>query len=82
MSNAVPAAVMEVHGDTGMATVGYAGAKEEVSVELLDAVAKGDYVLVDVGFAVAKISADEAETTLANIADGGGINAAGRTLAA
>lgn len=86
MSNVVPAAVMELHGDTGTATVGYAGAKHEVSVELLDTVAVGDYVLVDVGFAVAKISTAEADTTLASIANGGegegeGEGAAG-TLAA
>lgn len=71
MSHAVPAAIMEVHGDSGMATVGFAGAKQEVSVELLDTVCVGDYVLVDVGFAVAKINAEEAQTTLAKIADVG-----------
>lgn len=82
MSNAVPAAVMEVHADTGMATVGFAGAKEQVSVELLDSVAVGDYVLVDVGFAVAKISTKEADTTLETIAGGGRGEAAEETLAA
>lgn len=71
MSHAVPAAVMEVHGDSDMAIVGFAGAKQEVSVELLDSVSVGDYVLVDVGFAVAKINAVEAHTTLAKIADDG-----------
>ena len=54
-----------------MATVGCAGAKQQVSVELLDTVSVGDYVLVDVGFAVAKINAVEAETTLARIAAAG-----------
>ena len=81
MSNAVPAAVMEVHGDSGTATVGFAGATEQVSVELLDTVAVGDYVLVDVGFAVAKISAKEADSTLATIA-GGGRDDAGESLVA
>lgn len=82
MSNAVPAAVMEVHGDSGMATVGFAGAKHEVSVELLDTVDVGDYVLVDVGFAVAKISPAKADSTLASIAGGDRAEQAGKTLAA
>lgn len=82
MSGVVPAAVMEVHGDSGIATVGYAGSKTEVSVELLDSVAVGDYVLVDVGFAVAKISAKEGETTLARIADGSREKSAGGDIAA
>lgn len=82
MSHAVPAAIMEVHGASGMATVGCAGAKHEVSVELLDSVSVGDYVLVDVGFAVAKISAKEAETTLAIIAEGNRQEASGRVLIA
>lgn len=82
MSGVVPAAVMEVHGESGTATVGYAGAKADVSVELLDSVAVGDYVLVDVGFAVAKISANEAETTLAKIADSGRTESAARNIAA
>ena len=71
MSNVVPAAVMEVHSDTGMATVGFAGTKEQVSVELLETVSVGDYVLVDVGFALAKICAAEADATLAKFAEGG-----------
>lgn len=82
MSNAVPAAVMELHGDTGMATVGFAGAKHEVSVELLESVDVGDYVLVDVGFAVAKFSSAKADTTLADIAAGGRSEPVGKTLAA
>lgn len=82
MSGVVPAAVMEVHGDSGTATVGYAGAKADVSVELLDDVAVGDFVLVDVGFAVAKISAREAETTLAKIAGDSRNEPADRNIAA
>ena len=73
---------MEVHRNSEMATVGCAGAKLEVSVELLDTVSVGDYVLIDVGFAVAKINAEEAETTLAKIADGGVSSADSGILAA
>ena len=64
--------VIEVHDDSELATVGFAGVKEQVSVELLDTVSAGDFVLVDVGFAVAKISAEEADTTLAVIAESTG----------
>ncbi len=73
---------MEVHGDSGTAIVGFAGAKHEVSVELLDTVSVGDYVLVDVGFAVAKINTEEAKTTLAKIAGGDCRDSNGRILAA
>lgn len=82
MSTAVPAMVMEVDGDSELATVGFAGVKEQVSVELLDTVSVGDFVLVDVGFAVAKISAEEADTTLAVIAEGGRDEATGESLVA
>ena len=70
MANVIPAAVMAVDAASGTATVGFDGARHEVSVELLDSVSVGDYVLVDVGFAVAKISTAEADRTLARIVDG------------
>jgi len=45
-----------------------AGVQKEISVSLLDQVAVGDYVIVHVGFAIARLDPDEAAKTLAVIA--------------
>lgn len=59
----VPARVMEVHGTS--ATVEVGGARREISVLLLDRVAAGDWVILHAGFAIEKLSPEEAEKTLA-----------------
>ena len=47
----------------GMAMVDASGAKREISVKLLNAVEPGDYVMVNAGIAIAKITdEDEHET--------------------
>lgn len=47
----------------GMAMVDASGARREVSVQLMDDVEPGDYVMVHAGIAIAKITdADEHET--------------------
>ncbi|MBP3894755.1 MAG: HypC/HybG/HupF family hydrogenase formation chaperone [Atopobiaceae bacterium] len=47
----------------GMAMVDASGAKREISVQLLDDVEPGDYVMVHAGIAIAKITdEDEHET--------------------
>lgn len=47
----------------GMVVVDADGAKREVSVELLDELEPGDYVMVHAGVAIAKITdEDESET--------------------
>ena len=43
----------------GMAVVDASGAKREVSVELLDELDPGDYVMVNAGIAIAKIDGDD-----------------------
>lgn len=43
----------------GMAVVDASGAKREVSVELLDDLEPGDYVMVHAGIAIAKIDGDD-----------------------
>lgn len=43
----------------GMAMVDASGAKREVSVELLDDVEPGDYVMVHAGIAIAKITDED-----------------------
>lgn len=59
----VPARVMEVEGAS--ATVEVGGARREISVMLLDDVKAGDWVILHAGFAIEKLSPEEAEKTLA-----------------
>ncbi|HTR57558.1 MAG TPA: HypC/HybG/HupF family hydrogenase formation chaperone [Casimicrobiaceae bacterium] len=41
------------------------GVRKTVSLELVEGVAPGDYVIVHVGYALARLDADEAQRTLA-----------------
>jgi len=59
----VPAKVMEVNGAS--ATVEVGEARREISVMLLDRVKPGDWVILHAGFAIEKLSPEEAEKTLA-----------------
>ncbi|GAM03729.1 HypC/HybG/HupF family hydrogenase formation chaperone [Novosphingobium sp. MBES04] len=70
MCLAIPALVTAVLADD-MATVSLGGVVKTVSVALLDEVAVGDYVLLHVGYALHKISEEEAERSLAMMAEGG-----------
>jgi len=63
MCLAVPAEVVEVH-DGEMATVDADGARAKVSVQLIDDVSVGDFVLVHAGFAIEKVDQEEAERTM------------------
>lgn len=47
------------------ALVDLGGVKKEISVALLDEVAVGDYVILHVGYALARLDPEEAEKTLA-----------------
>jgi hydrogenase expression/formation protein HypC len=64
MCLAVPARVIELLPD-GMAKVSLDGILKEVSLAFVDGVSIGDYVVVHVGYALAKVDAGEAEETLA-----------------
>ncbi len=63
MCLAIPAQVVELLPD-GMATVSAGGITRDVSVALVDDVVVGDYVLLHVGYALHKVSPQEAEATL------------------
>jgi hydrogenase expression/formation protein HypC len=65
MCLAIPAEILDIDADAEMATVALGGVRRSVSLALVEDVAVGDYVLVHVGYALNKISADEAERTLA-----------------
>jgi hydrogenase expression/formation protein HypC len=62
MCLSVPAKVIAIEGDMAKVTVGEA--EYRASLQMLDDVAVGDYVLVHTGFAIQKISEEEALETL------------------
>ncbi|MGD9669232.1 MAG: HypC/HybG/HupF family hydrogenase formation chaperone [Hyphomicrobiaceae bacterium] len=70
MCLALPARVVSVNGDE-MATVAMEGVKKKISIALVEDVAVGDYVLVHVGYALHKVSEEEAQRTLAMMAEAG-----------
>jgi hydrogenase expression/formation protein HypC len=62
MCLSIPAKIEEIKGEKAKASLG--GAIIDVSLNLLDNVCPGDYVLVHVGFAIEKILPEEAMKTL------------------
>lgn len=62
MCLSVPAKIIEINGDRARASVG--GGVVEISLQLVDDVKPGDYVLVHTGFALEKIDDKEALKTL------------------
>jgi hydrogenase expression/formation protein HypC len=66
MCLAVPVRVDALLPD-GMARVSLAGVTRDICVSLVDGVSIGDYVVLHVGFAIARISPEEAQKTLALI---------------
>jgi len=70
MCLAIPARVVSI--DTGtIATVALDGIRKPVSTALLEEVSIGDYVLVHVGYALHKLSEEEAERTLQMMSEAG-----------
>jgi hydrogenase expression/formation protein HypC len=65
MCLAIPAQILEIDPETDAATVALGGVRRPVSLALIEDAEIGDYVLVHVGYALNKISAEEAERTLA-----------------
>ena len=68
----IPAKILET-GD-GTAVVELGGVRREISVMLVDDVSVGEWVIVHAGFAIEKLSEEEAAVTLAlfrEIADAG-----------
>lgn len=71
MCLALPAQVVSIDAAGEVATVALGPVKKEISIALLEDVAPGDYVLVHVGFALHKVSPEEAERTLALMREAG-----------
>lgn len=69
MCLALPAEVIAIEGE--QATVDLGGVRKTISLALVQEVSVGDYVLVHVGYALGKVSPEEAERTLALFAEAG-----------
>lgn len=70
MCLALPARVVSIDADE-KAIVALEGVKKKISLALVEDVSVGDYVLVHVGYALHKVSEDEARRTLAMMAQAG-----------
>ncbi len=64
MCLAIPAKVERIDAAAEMATVSLDGVRKEISLVLVEDVEVGDYVLVHVGYALNKVSPEEAQHTL------------------
>lgn len=68
MCLAIPAKVVELLGDE-RARIDIGGMQKEISLGLLEDVRAGDYVIVHVGYALARLDEEEAAKTLALFAE-------------
>jgi len=75
MCLAVPARVTDLLPDS-MARVEIGGVGKTVSVALVDDLSVGDYVILHVGHALARLDPEEAEKTLALIREMAGLGGA------
>ncbi len=64
MCLAIPVRVVELL-DEANAVVDLDGIRKQISLALVDGVQVGDYVILHVGYALARLDPDEAERTLA-----------------
>lgn len=71
MCLAMPAQVVEISANGDAARVSLGGVMKEVSLALVEDVQVGDYVLLHVGFALNKLSEEEAKETLRLFAETG-----------
>ena len=70
MCLALPASVVELL-DADMAIVAFGTVRKRISLALVEDVTVGDFVLVHVGYALHKVSPEEAERTLQLMAEAG-----------
>jgi hydrogenase expression/formation protein HypC len=71
MCLALPARVISIDKAAETAAVALGPVRKEISTALLDDVAPGDYVLIHAGYALHKVSPEEAERTIAMIREAG-----------
>jgi hydrogenase expression/formation protein HypC len=70
MCLAIPARVVEIQ-ENDVAIVDLGGVRKDISLALVEGVVVGDYVIVHVGYALTRLDAEEAEKTLALMAEVG-----------
>ena len=70
MCLAIPARIVEIT-DNDLAIVDLGGVRKDVSLALVEGVSVGDYVIVHVGYALTRLDPEEAEKTLALMAEAG-----------
>lgn len=68
MCLAIPAKVVEICGED-LARIDIVGVQKEISTALIDNVVVGDYLIVHVGHAIGRLDPEEAEKTLAYLAE-------------
>ena len=71
MCLALPAKIIAIDDINDMATVALGEVKKNVSLALVDDVHVNDFVLIQVGYALNKVSIEEAERTLQLFAEAG-----------
>jgi len=71
MCLALPARVVAVDQAADMAVVELDGVRKEISLALVEDVAENDFVLIHVGYALNKVSEEEARRTLELFAEAG-----------
>ncbi len=71
MCLAIPAKIVSVEESDATAIVSLEGIRKKISTALIEDAAIGDYVLVHVGYALNKLSEDEAQRTLDLMREGG-----------
>ena len=70
MCLAIPARVVALP-EPETALIDVAGVRKRISLALVEGVAIGDYVIVHVGYALTRLDPEEAEKTLALMAEAG-----------
>jgi hydrogenase expression/formation protein HypC len=68
MCLAIPAKVITIL-EKERAIVNLGGVKKEISLSLLDHINEGDYVVIHVGYAIARLDESEAQKTLAILSE-------------
>lgn len=74
MCLAIPARILKVEEDGRSALADIGGIEKTIDVSLIDEPLPDDWVIVHVGFALNRISAEEAEATLKLISAEGGLD--------
>lgn len=71
MCLALPARVIAIDSENDMATVALGEVRKDISLALVDDIQVDDYVLLHVGYALHKVSEEEAQCTLELFAEAG-----------